>query len=64
MDVQLINTEGFISEFEAKPAVWNLSVEQNSGGIYKWNAWREVILEFHSLSTKKVTEEKRRLLVC
>jgi hypothetical protein len=47
MDMQLINTEDFIpefeakpaawnlSEFEAKPAAWNLSVEQNSGGIYK-----------------------------
>jgi hypothetical protein len=35
MDVQLINTEGFISEFGAKPVVWNLSVEQNSGSIYK-----------------------------
>jgi hypothetical protein len=33
--VQLINTEDFISEFEAKPAVWNVSVEQNSGSIYK-----------------------------
>jgi hypothetical protein len=35
MDVQLINTEGFVSEFEAKPTAWNLSVEQNSSGIYK-----------------------------
>jgi hypothetical protein len=35
MDMQVINTEDFISEFEAKPSVWNLSVEQNSGNIYK-----------------------------
>jgi hypothetical protein len=53
-----------LSEFEAKPAAWNLSVEQNSGGIYKWNAWQEVIVEFHSLSLKKVTEEKTTVLVC
>lgn len=59
-----INTEGFISEFEAKPAVWNLTVEQSSGGIYKWNAWQEEIVEFHSLSSKKVTEGKRTVLVC
>ena len=56
MDMLLINTEDFISEFEAKPAVWNLPVEQNSGNIYKWNAWQEVRVKFHSLSSKKVTE--------
>jgi len=54
--MQLINTEDFISEFEAKPAVRNLPVEQNSGNIYKSNASQEVIVKFHLLSSKKVTE--------
>jgi len=54
--MQLINTEGFISEFETKPAVWNLPVEQNSGNIYNWNTWQEVIVKFHSPFGKKVTE--------
>lgn len=56
--MQLINTEDF--EFEVKPALWNLSVEQNSGSIYKWNAWQEVTVQFHSLSSKKVTEKEEQ----
>jgi hypothetical protein len=33
MGVQLIDTEDFLCEIEARPPLWNLDVEQNSNKI-------------------------------
>jgi hypothetical protein len=56
--MESINTEKFISEIEAQPALWNTASEQYSNKISKRNAWEEVISTFDPYFKEKTTGEK------
>ncbi|XP_043486093.1 uncharacterized protein LOC122513715 [Polistes fuscatus] len=45
-DINNINTEEFISEIEARPAIWELSSDDYTNKVTKKNAWEEVITKF------------------
>jgi hypothetical protein len=61
MDMESFNTEDFISEIKAQPAIWNSAAEEYSNKIFKRNAWEEVILKFHPLFNEKTTGEKNNI---
>jgi hypothetical protein len=64
MDMESFNTEDFISEIKAQPAIWNSATEEYSNKICKRNAWEEVILKFHPLFNEKTTGEKNNIISC
>lgn len=45
-DINNINTEEFIAEIEARPAIWELSSDDYTNKVTKKNAWEEVITKF------------------
>lgn len=59
--MESFNTEDFISEIKAQPAIWNSATEEYSNKICKRNAWEEVILKFHPLFNEKTTGEKNNI---
>jgi len=59
--MESFNTEDFISEIKAQPAIWNSATEEYSNKICKRNAWEEVILKFHPLFDEKTTGEKNNI---
>jgi hypothetical protein len=61
MDMESFNTDDFISEIKAQPAIWNSATEEYSNKICKRNAWEEVILKFHPLFDEKTTGEKHNI---
>jgi hypothetical protein len=61
MDLESFNTEDFISEIKAQPAIWNSATEEYSNKICKRNAWEEVILKFHPLFSEKTTGEQNNI---
>lgn len=60
-DINNINTEDFISEIEARPAIWELSSDDYTNKITKKNAWDEVIKKFCPEFDKKSNAEKNNI---
>ncbi|KAK2587681.1 hypothetical protein KPH14_003798 [Odynerus spinipes] len=60
-DINNINTEDFISEIEARPAIWELSSDDYTNKITKKNAWEEVIKKFCPDFERKSSAEKNNI---
>jgi hypothetical protein len=56
--MESINTEDFISEIEAQPALWNTASKQYSNKMSKRCAWEEVMVKFDPLFKEKTAGEK------